>query len=1036
MGEHSFEEMHATTKLWLRIKATLKPHQLEGLSFLVYLHKNGMSGILGDEMGLGKTLQTLSLFQHLKGPKKSLSNDENILLRPHLVICPVGVLSSWQSEAKKWTSNLRLLLFHGSKKERDRLKKVALGKEDWFGNKVSKPSRTRKSTNDNGPDLTNNVSLDDVEKQSFDIIVTSYETYEAERSWFRSAFHWRYAVLDEGHRIKNPATKRAKALQSIQAEHRLILTGTPIQNNLYELWSLLHWLYPDVFTDRTSELFSSAFDLSCGKADMSVMANARSLLELIMLRRTKYSPGINLDLPPKDDIFLFIPLSPIQRQWYERLVTRIDQDLQEGIFGTVFREGENNIDRALSESGLHHLDNIEYDIDVRHELDMNSPGAPLNENIPDTGQSSASNSWLKLMNIVLQLRKCCTHPFLIPGASQDSGALGRDFIEASGKFIAAEKLLKYLVLEMGKKVLIFSGFKEVLDYCGKLLDTIVEEKRFRYLRLDGGTSRPRRNLNLRLFADDKKAFKVMLVSTEAGGLGINLTAATEVIFMDEHWNPQVTLQAEARAHRIGQTKPVTVYKLCTQGTVEEQMLGRIRKKLYLSLKIVESMENKYSFSNDTDLKIHDMDSSDLPDLGVTQLMSLIRHGTKTLSHPQVDVAEMLSWDIDTMLIKCREKPGDLDFESTSIGRRVDEEEEKWLSQTERVECTILDGKRYERNRRHQTENLVLPPDVSRADRRIGKNVTVMVDGYAVSKDSLLCAKWEAVSSSAKHATQLEPLDQPPKDEFTSQSDCLCCWDGGELFLCSSCPRAYHRYCLPGDVQANLGGRSAAAAFYCPQHECFECEKRIADAGGLLFRCRWCPRAYCEICLDWDRAALLDDELPELVVLGYGPREPAYYVECPTCRESLREEAEWAAFITKKQHEFEAALRKRAEAGLRSDKMGEGDVAPVGERTPPHIVDSPWAPTPKTPSVRSPKTSSSSTPKTQSILTPKAPCGSALKTPSVSTPKLSIPTPTSGFRALRLDKTESPAEKRTLPDEDSNDDPDWTPTKKRKPAART
>lgn len=162
---------------------------------------------------------------------------------------------------------------------------------------------------------------------AFDMLVTSYEVFVAEQNWFKVAFAWRYMVLDEGHKIKNAASDVATALQSIQAENRLLLTGTPLQNNLHEMCALLHWLYPDVFAAITAERFQSAFDLSAGKVSTRFMNDARRLLELIMFRRMKSSPGVDLDLPPKEEVHLYVPLTPMQRFWYLRMLTKAGNTL-------------------------------------------------------------------------------------------------------------------------------------------------------------------------------------------------------------------------------------------------------------------------------------------------------------------------------------------------------------------------------------------------------------------------------------------------------------------------------------------------------------------------------------------------------------------------------------------------------------------------------------------------------------------------------------------------------------------------------------
>lgn len=264
------------------VKAVMKPYQLEGLSWLVWMFRNGTSCILGDEMGLGKTLQTLSLFQHLAETAPNESGED----RPHLVICPMSVLSSWMHECRRWVPDLNAVRFHGSKAQRERLKQEL--RPTVKGSKIRKGSSAQQK------------------HTTVDVIVTTYETFVSEAHWFKTAFAWRYCVLDEGHKIKNDKAEISTALQSLQAEFRLLLTGTPLQNNLHEMWALLHWLYPDVFGIETAAIFKNAFDLTFGRVSTSFMDKARSLLELVMLRRMKSSPGVNLGLPPKEEILLYV----------------------------------------------------------------------------------------------------------------------------------------------------------------------------------------------------------------------------------------------------------------------------------------------------------------------------------------------------------------------------------------------------------------------------------------------------------------------------------------------------------------------------------------------------------------------------------------------------------------------------------------------------------------------------------------------------------------------------------------------------------
>lgn len=214
----------------------MKPYQISGLSFLVYLHKNGLSGILGDEMGLGKTLQTLALFQYLKEQRKFSTQTEADENRPSLVVCPLSVLSSWIAESKKWTPGLKVLRLHGPLQERNRLKKVAEGIEDQFRNETALAKRRRHDRRvKRGKSVISLISdeEEEIEEIPVDVVVTTYDTFHQEQSWFKRAFVWRYVVLDEGHKIKNDSSQVSEALQSIGAEYRLMLTGYSLANPVY-----------------------------------------------------------------------------------------------------------------------------------------------------------------------------------------------------------------------------------------------------------------------------------------------------------------------------------------------------------------------------------------------------------------------------------------------------------------------------------------------------------------------------------------------------------------------------------------------------------------------------------------------------------------------------------------------------------------------------------------------------------------------------------------------------------------------------------
>ena len=386
----------------------MKPYQLAGLSFLIYMHKNGLSGILGDEMGLGKTLQTLSLIQYLKENRKQMGMPrEN---RPSLVVCPLSVLTSWVSECRRWTPGLKVLRFHGPAKERDRMKKIALGQEDTYGHTTR---QARRKNNERrtvaGKPIVDLVSddSDDDDEVGVDLIITTYEGFRSEESWFKRAFVWTYVILDEGHKIKNDMTNTSRALQGLGAEYRLILTGTPLQNNLAELWALLHWLYPEVFVEKTADLFKNSFNLTQGKVSTQAMDDARQLLELIMLRRMKNSPSVNLNLPPKTEVLLFVPLTPMQRFWYTRLLTHTDQGLLDGLFKDVsHKEAAVREEEDLANKAVDRLKTIE---DTLGNTNINGEWQESKEILIQSLEQEKSveknSAWKKLMNLLMQLRK-------------------------------------------------------------------------------------------------------------------------------------------------------------------------------------------------------------------------------------------------------------------------------------------------------------------------------------------------------------------------------------------------------------------------------------------------------------------------------------------------------------------------------------------------------------------------------------------------------------------------------------------------------
>jgi len=452
----------------------MRYYQLQGLNWLIQLHDHGINGILADEMGLGKTLQTISLLGYLK----------NIchIGGPHLVIVPKSTLANWGKEFKHWCPSLDVFLFHGNKAERA-------------------------------------AQRENILNEPFDVVITTYEMAIIEKSTLKK-YSWRYLIIDEAHRIKNENSILSRVVRMYNSNHRLLITGTPLQNNLHELWALLNFLLPEVFS--SSDNFDEWFDIDDTNKN-EVMEKLHKILKPFLLRRLKSE--VEKSLPPKKETKLYIGLSDMQRQWYTNILSK--------------------------------------NIDV-----INGPG---------------KETRVRLLNILMQLRKCCNHPYLFQGAEPGPPyTTGEHLINNSGKMILLDRLLVRLK-ELGSRVLIFSQMSRVLD----ILEDYMFYRKFEYCRIDGSTSGEDREDAIERYNAPGSSVFTFLLSTRAGGLGINLATADTVILFDSDWNPQVDLQAQDRAHRIGQTKPVNVYRLVTQNTVEEKVIERAEAKLYLDALVIQ-----------------------------------------------------------------------------------------------------------------------------------------------------------------------------------------------------------------------------------------------------------------------------------------------------------------------------------------------------------------------------------------------------------------------------------------------------------------
>ena len=473
------------------IAGKMRPYQLEGLNWMIRLQEHGMNGILADEMGLGKTLQSISVLGWLAEAKG--------VKGPHLVLVPKSTLGNWMNEFARWCPEmLKAVRFHGSKPEREAFIRDVLkpgcapGERDW------------------------------------DVCVTTYEVANAEARALEK-LSWRFVIIDEAHRIKNEASLFARTARSLRAERRLLVTGTPLQNNLHELWALLNFLLPDVFA--SSDQFDEWFDLDVEDEDAkkTMITQLHKLLRPFVLRRLKVD--VEKSLPPKTETILFTGLSVSQKQVYKSLLKR-DASLLAG---------------------------------------------------PEAGGDRAGASRAKMANIAMQLRKCCNHPYLFQGVEdRNLDPLGDHVVANCGKLVLLDKLLAKLK-DRGHRVLVFSQMTALLD----VLEDFMAMRDYEYCRIDGNTSYEERDDLIEAYNAPGSDKFVFLLSTRAGGLGINLQTADTVVLYDSDWNPQADLQAMDRAHRIGQKKPVHVYRLVTANTIEEKIVERAKKKLKLDAMVVQ-----------------------------------------------------------------------------------------------------------------------------------------------------------------------------------------------------------------------------------------------------------------------------------------------------------------------------------------------------------------------------------------------------------------------------------------------------------------
>lgn len=491
----------------IMVHGTLKQYQVEGLKWMVSLYNNNLNGILADEMGLGKTIQTISLITYLVESKRNPG--------PYMIIVPLSTMGNWVRELELWAPSLVKVVYRGDRYTR------------------------------------RNIQRNELVAGKFNVLLTTYE-FTVKDQHVLSPIAWQYIIIDEGHRMKNANCKLAMTLGiKYKSRNRLLLTGTPLQNNLTELWALLNFLLPTIFS--SAETFETWFKQpfeSTTLGDTAELEEEETLLVInrlhqvlrpFLLRRLK--TDVLAQLPQKVEHVIRCDMSAWQRALYRQVRNRMG-----------LATGANN------------------------------------------GSVRAFN------NLLMQFKKVCNHPYLFYDAESIEHLPPEFLIRASGKFFLLQHMLPKLRLN-GHRTLIFSQMTAALDY----LELFLSQIGIAYMRLDGNTRADDRQELLNLFNAPDSPYFCFLLSTRAGGLGLNLQTADTVIIFDSDWNPMMDLQAQDRAHRIGQTRVVRVYRLISSGTIEVKILDQANKKLQVDAQVIQAGQfNNKSTENDRHQMLKDL----------------------------------------------------------------------------------------------------------------------------------------------------------------------------------------------------------------------------------------------------------------------------------------------------------------------------------------------------------------------------------------------------------------------------------------------
>ncbi|KAK7751327.1 transcriptional regulator [Diatrype stigma] len=516
-----------TEQASMLVGGTLKEYQIKGLQWMLSLYNNNLNGILADEMGLGKTIQTISLITYLIERKMQQG--------PYLVIVPLSTLTNWNLEFEKWAPSVSRVVYKG-------------------------PPNTRKQQQEK------------IRQGKFQVLLTTYEYIIKDRP-ILSKIKWFHMIIDEGHRMKNTNSKLSATISSYYSTRfRLILTGTPLQNNLGELWAMLNFVLPNIFKSVKTfdEWFNTPFANTGSQDKMElneeeqilVIRRLHKVLQPFLLRRLK--KDVEKDLPDKTEKVIKCKFSALQTRLYKQMVTHNKIAVSDGKGGKAGARG--------------------------------------------------------LSNMIMQLRKLCNHPFVFDEVENQMNPLNtsNDLLwRTAGKFELLDRILpKYKAT--GHRVLMFFQMTAIMD----IMEDFLRFRGLQYLRLDGTTKSEDRSDLLKAFNAPDSPYFMFLLSTRAGGLGLNLQTADTVIIYDSDWNPHQDLQAQDRAHRIGQKNEVRILRLVSSNSVEEKILERARYKLDMDGKVIQAgrFDNKSS-ETDRDAMLRTLlESADMAESGEQEEM--------------------------------------------------------------------------------------------------------------------------------------------------------------------------------------------------------------------------------------------------------------------------------------------------------------------------------------------------------------------------------------------------------------------------------